>query len=358
MPREEVIWQGKEYKKRYNQSYRESRWRRFYRRWRPRRGGFRRKMYDAVCSGCGKAAKVPFRPIRGRPVYCRECYPKHRPTAFVKPVRMPSNLKTLLGNLVGLAFFSLILFGIFSSGVLITGNKFGLFSLPWVETIGVGNWDFSLYIGIALLIIGGIGIASLITSREGLVVFPIVVIVTCLIIGTVFPGAVQTILWRGASGESKEEFIKQWGFAITVGADGHRIWLHNNPAATNPSYSELLTFLSEDGTNLIQYSFSTFVCADFAERLHNNAEKAGIRSAYVTVNFSSTTQYFPSSPFGVSHALNAFNTTDHGLVFVDDSGGYDCVVDLAVGGQYVPVSLFSAVEFYSLGEVRSYQTQW
>ncbi|PIN84977.1 MAG: hypothetical protein COV47_04650 [Candidatus Diapherotrites archaeon CG11_big_fil_rev_8_21_14_0_20_37_9] len=38
-----------------------------------------REMYDAVCSDCGKETKVPFKPIEGRPVYCRDCYTKHRP---------------------------------------------------------------------------------------------------------------------------------------------------------------------------------------------------------------------------------------------------------------------------------------
>jgi len=37
-----------------------------------------RKMYKIVCSDCGKEAEVPFKPTEGRPVYCRECFQKHR----------------------------------------------------------------------------------------------------------------------------------------------------------------------------------------------------------------------------------------------------------------------------------------
>jgi CxxC-x17-CxxC domain-containing protein len=33
-----------------------------------------REMYDAVCASCGAPARVPFRPVAGRPVYCRDCY--------------------------------------------------------------------------------------------------------------------------------------------------------------------------------------------------------------------------------------------------------------------------------------------
>mgnify|MGYP003814685299 CR=1 FL=1 len=48
------------------------------------RRGFRRdfgprEMHDATCSECGATTKVPFKPIEGRPVYCRDCYQKHKP---------------------------------------------------------------------------------------------------------------------------------------------------------------------------------------------------------------------------------------------------------------------------------------
>ncbi len=45
-------------------------------------GGFNRgprEMHDATCADCGKATQVPFKPSPGRPVYCRDCYPKHAP---------------------------------------------------------------------------------------------------------------------------------------------------------------------------------------------------------------------------------------------------------------------------------------
>ena len=36
------------------------------------------EMYPAVCSDCGVGDLVPFKPIEGRLVYCRDCLPKHR----------------------------------------------------------------------------------------------------------------------------------------------------------------------------------------------------------------------------------------------------------------------------------------
>ena len=43
-----------------------------------RRGFGPREMHKAVCADCGKECEVPFVPKEGRPVYCRECYSKHR----------------------------------------------------------------------------------------------------------------------------------------------------------------------------------------------------------------------------------------------------------------------------------------
>jgi len=48
-----------------------------------RRGfGFKREMHKAVCADCGQECEVPFKPQEGRPVYCKECYQKHRPKRF------------------------------------------------------------------------------------------------------------------------------------------------------------------------------------------------------------------------------------------------------------------------------------
>ena len=38
-----------------------------------------REMFTIKCSECGKDAEVPFKPTEGRPVYCRDCFMKHRP---------------------------------------------------------------------------------------------------------------------------------------------------------------------------------------------------------------------------------------------------------------------------------------
>jgi hypothetical protein len=74
--------------------------------------------------------------------------------------------------------------------------------------------------------------------------------------------------------------------------------------------------------------------------LQNHAEEAGWRCAWVAIEFSGQS---------AGHALNAFQTTDRGLVFIDDTGALagephpsnlDKVVDVKVGQAYTPVYLF------------------
>ncbi|HJH27500.1 MAG TPA: hypothetical protein C5S37_12250 [Methanophagales archaeon] len=50
-----------------------------------RRQGFDRpprEMHTVTCADCGEECQVPFKPDGSRPVYCQECYQKHRPKRF------------------------------------------------------------------------------------------------------------------------------------------------------------------------------------------------------------------------------------------------------------------------------------
>jgi len=38
-----------------------------------------REMHKAVCADCKQECEVPFKPDGSRPVYCRDCFQKHRP---------------------------------------------------------------------------------------------------------------------------------------------------------------------------------------------------------------------------------------------------------------------------------------
>lgn len=103
--------------------------------------------------------------------------------------------------------------------------------------------------------------------------------------------------------------------------------LDNNSDAEDPTWNGLVKFLAYDKTDERIYS-GDFICADFAVTLHDNAEEAGIRAAVVAVDFEDD---------DIGHALNAFETTDRGLVYVDCTGdlirGYTLEELLATGGE-------------------------
>lgn len=93
-----------------------------------------------------------------------------------------------------------------------------------------------------------------------------------------------------------------------VKGPGESIYLINNTNAGNVSFEALKAFIFADETDKHLYIPGTRMCGYFAETLHNNAERAGIRAAVVIVEFEDG-----SAP----HALNAFETTDRELVYID-----------------------------------------
>lgn len=117
--------------------------------------------------------------------------------------------------------------------------------------------------------------------------------------------------------------------------------LENNPDASNISWSQLKDFLREDRTDNNPYVKDVYMCGEFAEDLHNNAENSGIRVAFVGIQFEDES---------ISHALNAFVTTDRGLVYIDTTGTelgaerprhMDCIVTTNVGKRLYHKLLFA-----------------
>jgi len=119
----------------------------------------------------------------------------------------------------------------------------------------------------------------------------------------------------------------------TSGGDGAPIILTENPDATDPTWAELIVFLEADTTDEIPYVLGSFICGDYAEALHNNAEGLGIRTAYVPVQLN-------EEP---GHALNAFNV-DGTTVFID-VGSADKVAYLEIGKDYGAIALDAAEAF-------------
>jgi hypothetical protein len=113
--------------------------------------------------------------------------------------------------------------------------------------------------------------------------------------------------------EPPPKYIKQYENRQppTRTALGTQVHLSNNPDAKDVSFAELKSFIREDTTDEGLYLEGVRDCVDFAEQLHNNAERAGIEAAFVTVNFAGEE---------IGHAMNVFKTTDMGLVYIDCTG--------------------------------------
>lgn len=144
------------------------------------------------------------------------------------------------------------------------------------------------------------------------------------------------------------------GNTYMVGGDGKLISLVNYNNAANPTYAKVVAFIKADTTDQNLYT-SKYVCSDFAEDVHNNAERAGIKTAWVTIAFTS----------GAGHACNAFQTSDKGLVFIDctgsptQKGSFDKAVSLTVGKPLTPTSLYAPYYKWStMGTVKSYKIYW
>ena len=106
-------------------------------------------------------------------------------------------------------------------------------------------------------------------------------------------------------------------------------WTHNdNAQAVNPTWNQLVTFITQDKTDQHPYNINSFNCVNYATTVYNNAETSNIEAATVTMNLQNS---------AAGHAVNAFITSDYGLVYVDCTGN-DAIARVEVGKVYRAVS--------------------
>lgn len=137
--------------------------------------------------------------------------------------------------------------------------------------------------------------------------------------------------------------------------------ISEKPTLRNPSWEELKSFLWEDKTDQLEYIYPTFVCADFARTLQANAKKAGWRCAMVSVSLEGYPDWYDYGiPSNTGHCLNAFETTDRGLVYIDCTntpgggawGSADTIIDVKIGKEYIPQSVFPQPGYWeSMGTI-------
>jgi len=142
----------------------------------------------------------------------------------------------------------------------------------------------------------------------------------------------------------------------------YRIVLRNVETATDPTFDELESFLLDDKTDRNDYITDVYMCGDFANDVHNNAEQAGIRTGWLAIRLE-------AEDGSISyHACNVFKTTDIGLIFIDCTGSYtgerspsnsDTRVNVRLGIQYKPRFMFaSGWRIASMGIIRDIEVYW
>mgnify|MGYP006288865611 FL=1 len=102
------------------------------------------------------------------------------------------------------------------------------------------------------------------------------------------------------------------------------------PGVTGIDWTELKIFLKQDNTDKSEYVEGSFDCSGFAINLRDSATSHGIRCAYVEIEFL----------VGQGHALNAFETTDYGTVYVDSTEA-DQIAFVEIGEKYGVIGLES-----------------
>ena len=107
---------------------------------------------------------------------------------------------------------------------------------------------------------------------------------------------------EGYSSGSADGYDEGYEVGVEAGL-GHGYTLRD------PAYEEVITFLGQDKTDENRYiegTYGVYVCSHFARDVGNNAEEAGLRSAFVELRY-----------LDGGHAIIAFDTIDEGLVYFD-----------------------------------------
>lgn len=111
-----------------------------------------------------------------------------------------------------------------------------------------------------------------------------------------------------------------------IGNKTHSAVLINNKQAVNASSQIAINdFLLKDETEKLEYDNETFDAFDFASVVHNNAEKAGIKSNIVEVEFTPVSENGEIKQY--VYYCNAFRF-DNGDVVFTDSCYYDATVEI------------------------------
>lgn len=101
-----------------------------------------------------------------------------------------------------------------------------------------------------------------------------------------------------------------------------------------PTLEEALAFVRMDETDKHPFEYGKYDCSDFAQDFQHNATEQGLRCEVCVMHFHRTID----GNNWEGHYINAFRTTDAGLLLIDCTTG-DCVAQVEKGQVYAAVPL-------------------
>ncbi len=104
----------------------------------------------------------------------------------------------------------------------------------------------------------------------------------------------------------------------------------------DPTWAELERFVKTDKTDTLEYILNEFDCEGFTITLRDHAWRRGFRSGYVAIGLGEENN---------GHVLNAFQTTDEGLIYIDNSE-QDTIGYIQIGQVYGTIALDGVKETY------------
>jgi hypothetical protein len=119
------------------------------------------------------------------------------------------------------------------------------------------------------------------------------------------------------------------------------IYFYANRSVAPVSYDELMSFLGGDNSSQAPYilqnsSLRSYTCMDFAAHLFNDANAQGIKCGLVYIDY-----------LNESHAVDAFPTTDEGIVFIDPQGPcFNFIDDAGKKIEAVPIAEITSQSDY------------
>jgi hypothetical protein len=163
------------------------------------------------------------------------------------------------------------------------------------------------------------------------------------------------VLFAGTASASTFEYNPTlYGHNIACG-DGHVMTLTVYPDAEKLAYTDVIYYLMQDKTDEIAGAEGEWLCTDYAETLHNNAENDGIECYVVCLTFGKHSQWSTENlcmeliPHG--HVCNVFPLDDGSLLYVDSTQG-DYISTVSEGERYKVTSVYDSDDVRTFGKIK------